>query len=201
MVLVGLTGGIGTGKSTVSSLLETYGARIIDADKIAREVVKPGTPGLTALFREFGSRILGDDGGLDRSSLAQMVFGDPAVRRRVNELLHPLIIAKIHRRITQYRQKDANGVIVIDAPLLLETGLDELVKFVLVVYASEAVQMHRLMKRDKLSSDEARGRIRAQMPLKEKVKKADFVINNDGSVEHTSAQVKEAWNLITADIL
>jgi dephospho-CoA kinase len=193
MLLVGLTGSIATGKSTVAGILKEMGCTLIDADQIAREVVTPSSPGLEALCRQFGRGILDKSGALNRSCLGKIVFHDPAARARLNGILHPLIIRRMQEEIEKYRH-DPEKVVFVDVPLLFETGLDAMMDYIVVVYADEATQLCRLMERDQMAEEEAGQRIATQMPVAEKVAKADFVIDNTGLPQGTIQQVK---NLLT----
>ncbi len=190
MQVVGLTGGIATGKSTVAAVFQRMDCAIIDADRIAREIVRPGSPGLEALCRQFGRGILDEAGGLNRSALGKIVFRNPVLRDRLNELLHPPILARIDAALKAYRQ-EGRDMVILDAPLLFETGLNARTDAVVVVYAGEEVQLKRLMERDGLTREEAALRIASQMPLQEKVRRADFVIDNGGGLPATEEQAKE----------
>ena len=192
MLLVGLTGGIASGKSTAAAFFQGLGCALVDADSIARQVVQPGSPGLTSLCRHFGRGILDGDGGLNRPRLGKIVFHDPKALARLNEILHPLIIREIHERVEEYRQKEEE-VVLVDAPLLFETGLQAGMDCTVVVYAREATRLERLMERDLLSRYEAMLRLASQLSLEEKVRQADYVIDNEGSLTATEEQVKEIW--------
>lgn len=195
MLLVGLTGSIATGKSTVAAILKGMDYTLIDADQIARDVVGPSSPGLKALCSRFGREILDPSGELNRSYLGKIVFHDPLARAWLNDILHPLIIQRMQEEIQKHRS-DPEKIIVVDVPLLFETGLDAMMDYIVVVYADEATQLSRLMDRDGLSGEEAKQRIAAQMPVKEKVKKADFVIDNTGFRQQTEQQVKELLTVL-----
>lgn len=187
--VLGLTGGIASGKSTVSGRLKAAGLPVIDADQVAREVVAAGTPGLTALVKAFGTRILRADGQLNRARLGQVVFGDSAARRRVNAITHPLIRQAIKDQITAARAAEVPWV-VLDVPLLFEAGYDRWCDLVVVVWVRSRTQLRRLMARDHYQKAVAHRRIWAQMPLKQKARRADRVIDNNGSPAATAAQVK-----------
>jgi dephospho-CoA kinase len=195
---IGLTGGIGSGKSLVAGLLRELGAAVIDADVIAREVVAPGGPAYEAVVRAFGREMVGAGGRLDRRALAARIFADPAARRRLNALTHP----HIRRRMQEDAARIAAGgraeVIVFDIPLLLDTtdGRDLDLDGVLVVDASEDVRVARVAARDGLSEAEVRRRLAAQRPLAEKVAEADWVITNNGSPDDTRRQVLALWPLL-----
>lgn len=189
MKLVGLTGGIGSGKSTVSRMFETMGATIIDADQLAREVVAPGTPGLAAIVEHFGREVLNDDGALDRPTLGRKIFKDPEARTVLNRIVHPLVAARAQEAVVE---AEANGaqLVLYDVPLLYENKLDQALPEVVVVCVEAEVQRARIAARDALPPDEIADRIAAQMPLAEKARRANHVIDNNGHLEHTQAQVR-----------
>ncbi len=196
MYVVGLTGGIASGKSLVASRLAELGAVLIDADVIAREVVEPGSPVLERLVERFGSHILGADGSLDRQKLAHEVFGNPRALSDLNAITHPAIGAEIARRLQDLRDTDA--VVVLDAALLVETGRAGLDKLV-VVAARPETQLKRLTELRQMDEAEARRRIESQAPLEEKIAKADVVIWNEGTVEELLAQVDRLWEELRAE--
>lgn len=186
---IGLTGGIATGKSTVSKLLEARGVRIVDADVIAREVMNPGQPLLDAVARRFGSEFLLPDGGLDRRRMAEHIFNRPEERQALNAIVHPAIRAEIRRQVEAYEAADPQAVVAADIPLLYESGLEELYERIVVVYVPREVQLARLMLRDGLSPEQAEGRLNAQLDIEDKKRRADWVIDNSGSPEETERQV------------
>ena len=192
MRTVGLTGGIGSGKSAVSRLLRTYGAVVVDADLVAREVVDVGTPGLAAVVDAFGAEVLQADGSLDRAALGRRVFSDPAELARLNAITHPLIA---ERTGALFRQAAGAGapVLVHDIALLVENGLSRDYDAVVVVAAQPATQLDRLVQQRGMSEDEARARIAAQLPLEDKLAVATHVIRNDGPVEELAPQVERLW--------
>jgi len=197
MFLVGLTGGIASGKSTVSAMLEKKGACIIDADRIGHEVIKKGREGYRELVREFGEGIVGSDGEIERPRLAATVFGDPEKVSRLNAITHPLITCEIISRIEQCRnEKGEGGIAVLDAALLLEAGGRGLVDMLVVVAAPVALQVDRLRKDRGMAEEEASARISAQSSLEEKKKQADWVVENSGSIEDLEAGVEELWREI-----
>lgn len=191
MIVLGLTGGIASGKSTVSKCLERHGARLLDADRVARTVVEPGMPAWGEIRREFGGGFFFADGALDRKKMATLVFQDAEARARLNRIIHPRVIAEENRLIEQWRGNEPGSVLVLDAALLIETGSIRRVDRVLVVYVETEVQIHRLMGRDRLSREEAMVRLAAQMPLKEKLAYADYIVDTSGSFESTYCQVGE----------
>nr|WP_218860687.1 dephospho-CoA kinase [Petropleomorpha daqingensis] len=186
---IGLTGGIGSGKSTVSALLAERGAVIIDADRIAREVVEPGTPGLAAVVAAFGDAVVGPDGFLDRPALAAVVFVDPAARARLDGIVHPLVRARA-AEVAAAAPPDA--VLVHDIPLLVETGQAERYDVVLVVRADHATRVARLEARG-MAADDARARIAAQATDEQRAAVADVVLDNSGTREELASQVDRFW--------
>ncbi|MDN5331376.1 MAG: dephospho-CoA kinase [Tepidanaerobacteraceae bacterium] len=196
MKVIGLTGGIASGKSTVSRMLRQKGAYIIDADEIAREIVKPGKPAWEDIVRYFGKEILDESGNIRRKKLAKIVFSDEKKLNLLNRITHPRIVEEIKREIEACRRRNEK-IVIIDAALLLEIGLDVLVDEVWVVAVDEKTQIDRLIKRESsISYAEAMERIRAQMPLEEKLKFATRIIDNSGDIENTQKQVDEIWREI-----
>ncbi|MFI9025893.1 dephospho-CoA kinase [Streptomyces sp. NPDC053560] len=190
MVKVGLTGGIGAGKSEVSRLLASYGAVIVDADKIAREVVEPGTPGLAAVVEAFGSDVLTPEGTLDRPKLGALVFADPDRLKALNAIVHPLVGA---RSAELEAAAGADAVVVHDVPLLTENGLSPLYDVIVVVDAAPETQLRRLVELRGMTEDEAKARMNAQADRKQRLAIADHVIDNDGPLEALEPQVREVW--------
>ncbi|MEV6786052.1 dephospho-CoA kinase [Streptomyces sp. NPDC051098] len=194
MLKVGLTGGIGAGKSEVSRLLASYGAVLIDADKIAREVVEPGTPGLAAVVEAFGPGILTADGTLDRPALGSIVFADPERLATLNAIVHPLVGAR-----SQELEKAAgpDAVVVHDVPLLTENELAPLYDLVIVVDAAPGTQLDRLVRLRGMAESEARARMSAQAAREQRLAIADLVVDNDGPLEDLEPQVREVWAELT----
>ncbi|HEX6493447.1 MAG TPA: dephospho-CoA kinase [Candidatus Dormibacteraeota bacterium] len=192
MQLIGLTGGIATGKSTVARLLAERGATIVDADVLAREVVEPGSPALAEIAAGFGDSVLTPDGALDRAALGAVVFADPAQRRRLEAITHPRIAALMGERIAAGLASEA-PLVVADIPLLFEGDRVGLVEGVLLVDAPEEVQLRRLMLRDGIDAAAARARVAAQMPLEEKRRRATWVIDNSGTPAQTASRVAAWW--------
>ncbi|MFJ4846062.1 MULTISPECIES: dephospho-CoA kinase [unclassified Streptomyces] len=190
MVTVGLTGGIGAGKSEVSRLLSSYGAVLIDADRIAREVVEPGTPGLAAVVAEFGEGVLTEDGSLDRPGLGAVVFSDPERLRALNAIVHPLVR---ERSAALEASAGPEDVVVNDVPLLAENKLAPLYDVVVVVDAAPGTQVDRLVRLRGMTEDEARARMAAQADREERLAIADVVIDNDGPLEALEPQVRRLW--------
>src|SRR5438445_9499520 len=193
MMKVGLTGSIAVGKSFVLDVLRELGARTIDADAIAREVVEPGTPGLDAVVNEFGKDILKPDGSLDRSKLGQIVFADEARRQGLNSILHPFIFKRQDEIMRQWEAETPDAIAVIDAALMIESGEFKRFDKLIVVHCSPEIQLQRLMKREGLSQPEAQRRIESQMPQAEKINYADFLIDTSGEFETTRRQVESVW--------
>ena len=189
MLRIGLTGGIGSGKSTVAAQLAARGALVVDADRIAREVVEPGTPGLAAVADAFGPGVLTADGALDRAALAAIVFSDPEARARLDGIVHPLVRARAQELLAQ---APADAVVVQDVPLLVETGQAGQYDLVLVVEADLETRVARLAVRG-LGEDDARARIAAQATDEQRRAVADVVLDNSGAPEALAAQVEEFW--------
>jgi dephospho-CoA kinase len=190
MRLIGLTGGIGSGKSTVDRMLVARGAALVDADLLAREVVEPGTPALAEIAAEFGDSVLLPDGGLDRAALGAVVFADAARRERLNAITHPRVGELMQARIAAALASDA-ALVVVDVPLLFEGSRQSLFEGVLLVWVPAEVQLRRLVERDGMAESEARARIAAQMPIDGKRALATWVIDNSGSLAETERQVDE----------
>lgn len=190
MILVGLTGGIGSGKSTVSALLAERGAVIVDADAITRELQRPGQPVLAAIVEHFGPEVLRPDGELDRPKLAGVVFGEPDALAALNAIVHPAVGEEIRRRVEAERERDA--VVVLDIPLLVEGGRYR-VAGVVVVDVPEELAVERLVAQRGMDEVDARARIARQASREERRAKADRVIDNSGDLEHLARQVDEVW--------
>jgi dephospho-CoA kinase len=185
---IGLTGGIASGKSTVTKMIRELGIPVIDADQVARDVVKVGEEAYTQIVATFGQDILQANGEIDRAKLGAIVFHNEQERKKLNAIVHPAVRRRMMAEKEEYVQSGAK-TIVLDIPLLFESELTHLIDKVIVVYVDDEVQLERLMKRNGFSKEEALARIRSQMPLREKVKKADAVINNNGMVEETKQQL------------
>ncbi|MEV7598634.1 dephospho-CoA kinase [Kitasatospora sp. NPDC089797] len=190
MLKIGLTGGIGAGKSEVSRLFAARGAVIVDSDLIAREVVAPGTDGLAAVVAEFGPQVLREDGALDRPALGAVVFADPAKLRALNAIVHPLVRAR-SAELEAAAAPDA--VVVHDVPLLAENGLAPLFDLVVVIDADDEVRLDRLVRLRGMAEEEARARMAAQAARADRLAIADLVIDNGGPLEALSARVDEVW--------
>ncbi|RKD23794.1 dephospho-CoA kinase [Ammoniphilus oxalaticus] len=195
-MIVGLTGSIACGKTTVANMFKEMGCPIVDADLVAREVVMPGERGLQLVSERFGADVLAEDGTLNRKALGKIIFDEPAARADLNAILHPLIRQRMQEKKEEALQSDSPFVIM-DIPLLYENEHETTVDYVVVVYIPEHVQLDRLMQRDGFSAQEAKKRIASQMDIEEKRKRADYVIDNDGSLENTRRQVEKIFNQLS----
>ena len=194
MLRVGLTGSIGVGKSFVASVFVELGCHVLDADQTAREVVMVGTPGLKALVDAFGEEILNADGTLDRKRLGAVIFADQSQRERLNHILHPFIIERQDEILNAWEAEDPNGIGIVDAALMIESGGYKRFDKLIVVHCRPEVQLERLMLRDKLSRDEALRRINSQMSQDEKQKFADYLIDTSDGFDLTRARTVEVHN-------
>jgi len=194
MLRVGLTGSIGVGKSFVASVFVELGCHVLDADQTAREVVEPGTPGLKALTETFGEEILNTDGSLDRKRLGALIFADESKRQRLNHILHPFIIARQDEILNAWEAEDRDGVGIVDAALMIESGGYKRFDKLIVVHCRPDVQLERLMLRDKLSREEALRRINSQMSQEEKQKFADYLIDTSDGFESTRSRSVEIYH-------
>lgn len=185
MLIAGLTGGIASGKSTVSAFLEDAGAVIVDADKIARDVVQKDKPAWLEIADAFGTSILLPDGEINRILLGDIIFNDPVKKQILNRIIHPVVFAETATRLAEIEKKQPDAVVILDVPLLIESGMDTGLSDIIVVYVPESVQIQRLMTRDALTQAQTLARIRSQMPIEEKKKRATIVIDNSGSRENT----------------
>jgi dephospho-CoA kinase len=199
-LLVGLTGGIATGKSAVSTMFAHLGAKVVDADLLAREVVMPGQAALAEIAREFGPEVLAADGSLDRKRVGAIVFGDSQKRKRLEEITHPAIRVRQQRILSVYEEEAFEGIVIWDAALLIESSGAKGMDRVVVVITDPDTELSRLMARDGFSEEDARRRIASQMPLAEKVKVADYVIDNSGSRNETERLVREVYRALTRDL-
>ena len=197
MIVAGLTGGIATGKSTVAAIFEEAGARLIDADRIARDAVRKGAPAYHDTVAHFGEAVLQGDGEIDRKSLAAVIFNDPAEQRSLERIVHPQVKQEITRRLDRIRRETPDALVIVDVPLLFESGMDRGLAVAIVVYVPEQIQLERLMARDALTQPEALARIRAQMPIEKKKSLATLVIDNSGSLERTRDQTLEVYRRLS----
>lgn len=191
MLLVGLTGGIGSGKSTAARMLQERGAVVFDADVLAREAVAPGTDGHRAVVERFGADVLAPGGELDREALASVVFADPAARRDLEAIVHPEVRRLFAEGSEAYH--DTDRVVVLSAPLLVETGMHSAFDVLVVVAVPVEVQVERLMRDRGMSEDPIRARIGAQAPLEDKAAVADILLDNEGTLEDLERQVGRIW--------
>ncbi|MGB9661255.1 MAG: dephospho-CoA kinase [Moorellaceae bacterium] len=192
-MIIGLTGGIASGKSTVARILANLGAKVIDADKIAREIVEPGKPAWHEIRSTFGPHYFKPDGSIDRRALGNLIFSDATAREKLNAITHPLIAREISERIAAFRAQEPSQVIVVEAPLLVEAGMQNTVDEIWAVTAPEEVRLKRLMDRDNLSQEEALRRLKSQLPEQEKLKYAARIIDTGQDMAATVAQVKSLW--------
>jgi len=193
MILVGLTGGVACGKSSVARLFQDCGAILIDADVLARAVVEPGKPALKAIAHAFGKKMVAAGGTLDRPALAKVVFSSPAKLKKLNAIVHPRVAREQARVAREIARQEPHAVVVYDAPVLIEAGAHKRMDKVLVVSADEQTQIKRLRNRNHLSRAEALRRIKSQMPLADKTKLADYVIDGTLSYEQTKHEVERIY--------
>lgn len=195
MLIVGLTGGIATGKSTVAAIFEELGAYRIDTDRLARLVVEPLQPAWEAIVHSFGRGVLAASGSIDRNKLADIIFAEPEKREVLNKLTHPAVRTLLREELAHARELGV-GIVLVEVPLLYEAGFDCEVDCVIVVKTTEKTQLSRLLNREGLSEEAARLRIEAQMPLQEKIARADYLIDNDGPPAQTREQAEKIWQLL-----
>lgn len=194
MLVIGLTGGVATGKSTIAKRFAELGAAVFDADRFAREAVEAGQPALEEIRARFGEKVIASDGSLDRKALGAIVFRDAKARRDLEAIVHPRVRERMRRSLEELRRQGYGGVVILEIPLLFESqGSLELVDRVLVVYAPWSMQVERLMRRNQLSREEAILRVDAQLPIDEKVARADYVVDNSRSLDEAFRQVDRLW--------
>jgi len=198
-LILGVTGGIASGKSTVADMLRELGAPMIDFDLLAREVVAPGRPAWKEIVDYFGTAILLKDGFLDRKKLAGLVFKDPGNRRKLESITHPGIRDLFLKRVKEFTKTGSAPIVQAVIPLLFEAGLQELVHKILVVYIPRELQIERLTKRDHISREQAERILKAQLPIEDKLKHADFVIRNEKGLKETQKQVLALWKTLTME--
>lgn len=196
MIIAGLTGGIATGKSTVAGFLRQAGAVIIDADRIAREVVRQGLPAWRRIVDTFGREILREDGEIHRERLGGLIFHDAARKEILNRIVHPFVFETMADEMEAVRRADPGAVVIQDIPLLFESGMEGELPRIIVVYVPESVQLVRLMRRNHLSEAEAMARIRSQIPIEEKKRRADILIDNSGTLAETRARSLAVYSLL-----
>ncbi len=190
---IGLTGGIATGKSTVSQMLVQRGAALIDADAIAREIMEPGHPVLAQVAQHFGQAVLLPNGQLDRKRLGSIVFSDPEQRKTLENITHPAIRSEMKKTMTELEASNPDRLVVADIPLLFESGLESLYDEIMVVYVPRGLQLERLMERDDLTQEDAEARLRAQMDIELKRERADILIDNSLGRKETELQIDDFW--------
>lgn len=193
-MILGLTGGIACGKTTVAAMLKRKNAAVLDADKTAKEIVQKGTDAYNEIISAFGSDIVDDNGELDRRALASLVFNNMEYKKILENIIHPRVINKMEKEAWEIKKNDPEKIVVLDVPLLLEAGMQDKVDQVWVVAASEETQLKRIINRRSLTRKEALERIKTQMPIEEKVKLADVVIYNEGSFEDLEKKVQYYWD-------
>jgi dephospho-CoA kinase len=193
-MIIGLTGGIASGKSTVGRMLTERGAKLVDADEVAREIVRPGEPALEAIASLFGQAVLQPDGTLNRQALGDIVFRDKEQLIELEAITHPAIRQRMQSLIHSFESSNPNGLTVADVPLLYETKQEKLYEGIMVVYVPAELQLERLMERSGMSREEASRRISLQMGMEEKRERADWLIDNSGTLEETEQQVDRFWN-------
>jgi dephospho-CoA kinase len=198
LIIAGLTGGIASGKSTVAAMLAAAGARIVDADRIAHQVVDKGQPAYDDIVRHFGPAILKPDGQIDREALGDIVFNDKDAKQALNDIVHPRVNGVMQQYIHQLAREHPQDPVILDIPLLIESGWHTVLPVVILVYVPEVVQQTRLMTRDGLTATDAMARIRAQMPIDAKRAHADYIIDNTGTLEDTQRQVLAVYEKICA---
>jgi dephospho-CoA kinase len=196
LIVAGLTGGIASGKSTVAKFFRQFGARIIDADEIARRVVQKGLPAWQGIVDQFGRQMLQADGQLDRRRLADAIFADSRQQQRLNAIVHPHVIRKTEAQLRKIAATHSDAVVILDVPLLFEAQMDKDLEEIIVVYVPESTQLKRLMQRDHLCEADAWARIRAQMPIEEKRRRATIIIDNSGPTVQTREAARTAYQTL-----
>lgn len=196
MLRVGLTGGIASGKSTVDRMLIDLGAHLVDSDLLSRQAVAPGSPALAEIAQAFGPDMITAGGNLDRERMRALAFGDSQARAKLNAIVHPRVRALTEEELSRLEESDPQGVAIVDVPLLFETGGEKRFDCTVLVYVPRAVQLERLMARDHCDRAAAQAALDAQMPLENKKKKADFLVDNSGGLDETLRQVQRLWRIL-----
>lgn len=194
MVIAGLTGGIATGKSTVASILRKAGAIVIDADEIARDVVRKGLPAWKEIVEHFGKQVLCPKGEIDRKVLGDIIFNNAAEKEVLNNIVHPKVFEELDRRMSNIKKHTSDAIVILDIPLLIETDLHKILPDVIVVYTPEDIQLERLIKRDHLSKKDAMARINSQMSIEKKKGVATIIIDNSSNIEKTRVKTLKVLN-------
>jgi len=194
LIIAGLTGGIATGKSTVSSILREAGAIIIDADAIARDAVKKDLPAWHEIVRIFGKEILLPDGEIDRVRLGDIIFKDASKKEILNKIVHPHVIQRVAEMIEEIGKESPGSIVILDVPLLIEAGMDKGLEDVILVYTPEWIQIERLIERDGISDEDALLRVRSQMPIEKKREFSTIIIDNSGTIEATKKRALEVFD-------
>lgn len=198
MIIVGLTGGISSGKTVVSQFFQDLGAKVIDADKVYREIIE-SDPTLSSLIaRHFGQEVMREDKGLDRKALRLIVFQDPEKLALLNRITHPFIGKEIRKRIEEIKGSSPHAIIIIEGAILIEAGIPEMIEKVILILSAPETQIRRLMQRDKIEKDEALMRIKSQLPLSEKIPYGDFFIDNEGDRENTKRETERVYRALLA---
>ncbi|OGP71915.1 MAG: dephospho-CoA kinase [Deltaproteobacteria bacterium RBG_16_50_11] len=192
-MLLGVTGGVASGKTTVVRMLEQLGAPVIDFDLLSRNVVEPGKPAWKEIVAYFGEQVLLEDRTLDRKKLSEVVFRDSEKRKKLEGFIHPRVFEEFIKLVKEYTSRDPNAIIQVDVPLMIEINLQYVFHKILLVYMPEKMQIERLMKRDRISEEMARNMIRSQLPIEEKKGYSDFIVDNSGTLEETQRQVVKIW--------
>lgn len=200
MYIIGLTGGIGSGKSTVGAMLAELGAVVIDTDQVAREVVAPGQAALTEIVNYFGDEVLLPDGTLDRKRLGKIVFADEQKRQVLNQITHPAIKHAVNQKLEQIAQERPNAVVVIEAPLLVEAGMVDMVDEIWVATVEPEVQVERVMERDGLDYDAAWQRVQSQLPISARMAFSDVVIPTGQSLEELRQEIQKHWQRLKSNL-
>ncbi len=195
-LLLGVTGGIASGKTTVANMLKELGAPIVDFDLISRQVVEPGQPALKDIVDYFGKQVLKEDGTMDRKKISDIVFRDFEKRKKLESFIHPRLGEVVNRQINEYAAKDPEAIIQVVVPLMIEFNMQWMYHKLLLVYVPREMQIERLAKRDGISQEEAAHILKSQISIDEKLGYADFVIHNDKSLEETRKQVEELWQTL-----
>jgi dephospho-CoA kinase len=201
VIVAGLTGGIATGKSTVSSVFKDCGAVVIDADRIARDVVAKDRHAWRQIVAHFGKRVLQADGQIDRRLLAEIIFTEARQKQHLDRIVHPHVIVETNRQLKQARRQQPRAIVILDVPLLFEAGMNQGLDEVIVVYVPEQIQLHRLMRRDRLTKDQALSRIRSQMPIEEKKRLATIVIDNSNNRAVTNHRTRQVYGDLKKKLL